>query len=419
MTHVLDELTARGLIAQHTDMDALRNALDEGPLTFYCGFDATGASLHHGHLVQIIMMKHLQNAGHHPLALVGGGTGLIGDPRDSGERTLNERDTVAQWAEKIREQIERFLDFSGNNPARMVNNYDWLSQLTAIDFLRDVGKNFRLGTMLAKDTVARRLASEEGISYTEFSYQILQSYDYLQLYRNYNCVLQTGGNDQWGNLVGGLDLIHRLEGTSVHVLTTPLITKSDGTKFGKTEGGAIWLSPDMLSPYAFYQFWLNQADDDVEGLLKVFTFIPLEEIADVIAQHREQPHRRLGQRTLADAVTTFVHGAEATERVKAASAALFGKEKPADLDAQTLSDAVAELPSASVAVGDLVVDAVVKLGFETGRGSARRTIAAGGLSLNNVKVTDGEGVLTAEDLLPGDVVLVRKGKKNLGVLKVS
>lgn len=419
MTHVLDELTARGLIAQHTDMDALRNALDEGPLTFYCGFDATGASLHHGHLVQIIMMKHLQNAGHHPLALVGGGTGLIGDPRDSGERTLNERDTVAQWAEKIREQIERFLDFSGNNPARMVNNYDWLSQLTAIDFLRDVGKNFRLGTMLAKDTVARRLASEEGISYTEFSYQILQSYDYLQLYRNYNCVLQTGGNDQWGNLVGGLDLIHRLEGTSVHVLTTPLITKSDGTKFGKTEGGAIWLSPDMLSPYAFYQFWLNQADDDVEGLLKVFTFIPLEEIADVIAQHREQPHRRLGQRTLADAVTTFVHGAEATERVKAASAALFGKEKPADLDAQTLSDAVAQLPSASVAVGDLVVDAVVKLGFETGRGSARRTIAAGGLSLNNVKVTDGEGVLTAEDLLPGDVVLVRKGKKNLGVLKVS
>lgn len=263
MSHILDELQARGLIAQHTDIDALRAAMDEGPITYYCGFDPTGPSLHHGHLVAVILMRHLQNAGHNPLVLVGGATGLIGDPRDSGERTLNAEEQVKEWTDKLAGQLSGFLKFDGENRARIVNNFDWTSELSAIDLLRGLGKYFRMGTMLAKDTVARRLASDEGISYTEFSYQILQANDFLELNRRYNCVLQTGGNDQWGNLVGGMDLIHKTEGKSVHVLTSPIITKSDGTKFGKTEGGAIWLDPTMLSPYAFYQFWLNTADADV------------------------------------------------------------------------------------------------------------------------------------------------------------
>ena len=269
MSDVLDELEWRGLIAQHSDIDKLRADLAEGPITFYCGFDPTAPSLHHGHLVAVKVMRHLQLAGHNPLVLVGGATGLIGDPRDKGERTLNTKDTVAQWALSLKSQLESLLDFEGENPARTVNNLDWTSELSAIDLLRDLGKHFRMGTMLSKDIVKRRLESDEGISYTEFSYQILQANDYLELYRRYNCTLEVGGNDQWGNLVGGMDLIHKVEGTSVHVLTNPLITKSDGSKFGKSEGGAIWLNPDMLSPYKFYQFWLNTADEDVVNMLKV------------------------------------------------------------------------------------------------------------------------------------------------------
>ncbi|MEZ7897555.1 MAG: tyrosine--tRNA ligase [Flaviflexus sp.] len=419
MSHILDELQARGLIAQHTDIDALRAAMDEGPITYYCGFDPTGPSLHHGHLVAVILMRHLQNAGHNPLVLVGGATGLIGDPRESGERTLNAEEQVKEWTDKLAGQLSGFLDFEGDNAARIVNNYDWTSQLSGIDLLRGLGKYFRMGTMLAKDTVARRLASDEGISYTEFSYQILQANDFLELNRRYNCVLQTGGNDQWGNLVGGMDLIHKVEGKSVHVLTTPIITKSDGTKFGKSEGGAIWLDPTMFSPYAFYQFWLNTADADVERLLKVFTFVDLDEIDQIVAESAEKPYLRLGQRRLADEVTTFVHGAEATERVKEASAALFGTVNPANLDGATLNDAVAELPSAPVAVGTPVVDLVEALGLEKGKGAARRTISAGGLSINSVKVEDPEAVITEEHILPGGLVLVRKGKKNLAVGRVS
>lgn len=278
MTDVFEELQWRGLIAQHTDLDALRSALAEGPLTFYCGFDPTAPSLHHGHLVAVKVMRHLQLAGHHPLALVGGATGLIGDPRDKGERSLNTRDVVAQWADSLRAQLESLLDFEGENPAQIVNNLDWTQAMSAIDFLRDLGKNFRMGTMLNKDIVARRLASDEGISYTEFSYQVLQANDYLELFRRYNCTLEVGGNDQWGNLVGGMDLIRKVEGQSVHVMTNPLITKSDGTKFGKTEGGAIWLNPEMLSPYGFYQFWLQADDADVVRFLKVFTFLDRTEI---------------------------------------------------------------------------------------------------------------------------------------------
>ena len=292
MTDILDELQWRGLVAQHTDIDQLRAALSQGGLTFYCGFDPTAPSLHHGHLVAVKLMRHLQLAGHHPLALVGGATGLIGDPRDKGERSLNTKETVAQWSRDLQAQLENLLDFSGDNPARIVNNLDWTSRLSAIDLLRDLGKHFRMGTMLAKDVVARRLDSDEGISYTEFSYQILQANDYLELFRRYGCTLEVGGNDQWGNLVGGLDLIHKVEGACVHVMTNPLITKSDGTKFGKTEGGAIWLSPELLSPYGFYQFWLQVDDADVVRFLKVFTFLDRSEIERLEAATAEDPKAR-------------------------------------------------------------------------------------------------------------------------------
>lgn len=419
VTDVLDELEWRGLIAQHTDKDALRSALNEGSVTFYCGFDPTAASLHHGHLVAVKVMRHLQMAGHHPLALVGGATGLIGDPRDKGERSINSKDVVAGWAEALRGQLESLLDFEGENPARIVNNLDWTAAMSAIDLLRDLGKHFRMGTMLSKDVVQRRLQSEEGISYTEFSYQILQANDYLELFRRYGCTLEVGGNDQWGNLVGGMDLIRKVEGESVHVMTNPLITKSDGTKFGKTEGGAIWLNPEMFSPYKFYQFWLNTADDDVIRMLKVFTFRTREEIEELEKQVAERPQARQAQRVLAADVTTWVHGADATERVIAASRALFGGAGLDDIDAQTLLDAVAELPSAEASVGTAVVELFVALGFEKGVGAARRTLASGGLNMNNAKVTDAAQVLADSDVLPGGIVLVRKGKKNLGVIRVS
>lgn len=416
MGDLIDELQWRGLIKQHTDLDALRRSLNEGKVTFYCGFDPTAPSLHHGHLVQLIMMRHLQLAGHHPIALVGGATGLIGDPRMSGERQLHDKETVAGWVEGLKAQISKFLDFEGDNPARMVNNLDWTAELSAIDLLRDLGKHFRMGTMLAKDAVARRLKSEEGISYTEFSYQILQANDYLQLYRQYGVSLETGGNDQWGNLVGGMDLIHKVEGADVHVLTTPLITKSDGTKFGKSEGGAIWLDPEMFSPYAFYQFWLNVEDADVVNFLKVFTFLPREEIETLAAQTRENPAARLAQRALAQAVTTLVHGAAQTERVIAASQALFGRADLSQVDGATLAAATTDLPRATYMLGETtIIDLLVESGLEKGIGAARRTVAAGGAYLNNEKVADETRVITESDLLAGGVLLFRKGKRQLGV----
>ncbi|KMY23168.1 tyrosine--tRNA ligase [Actinobaculum suis] len=415
MTDVLDELEWRGLIAQHTDLEALRAHLAAGPVTYYCGFDPTAPSLHHGHLVAIKVMRHLQLAGHKPIALVGGATGLIGDPRPTSERQLNARETVAQWAEALRNQISGLLDFEGENAARIVNNYEWTKDISAIDFLRDIGKYFRLGTMLNKDIVARRLESEEGISYTEFSYQILQAYDFLELYRRYGCTLELGGNDQWGNLVGGLDLIRRVEGKEVHVMTNPLITKADGTKFGKSEGGAIWLNPEMMSPYAFYQFWLNTADEDAVRMLKVFTFRTREEIEELAKQVSERPQAREAQRVLARDVTTWVHGAQATARVEAASRALFGSDELFDLDAATLHDAVAELPAADAEVGQPVVELFAATGQERGTGAARRTIRSGGLYINNQKVEDENAVLSAEQVLDGGYVLLRKGKKNLAV----
>ena len=420
VTDILDELQWRGLIAQHTDIDALRAALAEGPVTFYCGFDPTAPSLHHGHLVAIKVMRHLQLAGHHPLALVGGATGLIGDPRARGERPLNTKDVVASWARSLQAQLERLLDFEGDNPARIVNNLDWTQAMSAIDLLRDIGKHFRMGTMLSKDVVARRLASEEGISYTEFSYQVLQANDYLELFRRHGCTLEVGGNDQWGNLVGGMDLIHKVEGASVHVMTNPLITKADGTKFGKTEGGAVWLDPNMLSPYAFYQFWLQTDDADVVRFLKIFTFLGREEIERLEAATADNPRARQAQRVLAQEVTAWVHGAEALAQAQAATAALWGRGDLRELSAGTLAAATVSLPATELVVGEsTVVDLLVGAGLERGRNAARKTVAAGGAYLNNVKVTDQEATVGADDLLAGGVVLVRKGRRTLAVARAA
>lgn len=419
MTHILDELAWRGLLAQTTDEQALREALSAGPVTVYCGFDPTAPSLHHGHLVQLVLLRHLQRAGHRVIALVGGATGLIGDPRMSGERVLNSRETVVEWTDRLRAQISRFLDFDGDNPAVMVNNLDWTAGLSAIDFLRDVGKHYRLGTMLAKDTVARRLASEEGISFTEFSYQILQGLDFLELYRRHGCTLQTGGNDQWGNLLSGVELIRKAEHATAHALTTPLITKADGTKFGKTEGGAVWLAPDLMTPYAFYQFWVNTDDADVVRYLRTFTYRTREEIAELEAAVAERPAAREAQRALAGDVTTLVHGGEATAKVIAASQALFGRGDLAELDEPTLRSAVAELPRAEVrelgSQGPLIVDLLAEAGLVAGRGAGRRAVAEGGVSVNNVRVNDAEAILSPDQLLHGRWAVLRRGKRTLAV----
>jgi len=413
---ILDELAWRGLIAQTTDEQALREALSAGPVTVYCGFDPTAPSLHHGNLVQLILLRHLQRAGHRVLALVGGATGMIGDPRMSGERVLNSRETVDEWVGRLKTQISSVLDFDGDNPATMVNNLDWTGGLTAIDFLRDVGQHYRLGTMLAKDTVARRLASDEGISFTEFSYQILQGMDFLELYRRHGCTMQTGGNDQWGNLLSGVELVRKADQAAVHALTTPLIAKADGTKFGKTEGGAVWLAPDMMTPYAFYQFWVNTDDADVVGYLKTFTFRSPEEIAELETAVAERPAAREAQRVLAADVTTLVHGQDATDKVIAASQALFGRGDLADLDAATLAAAVAELPRAVVSdAGAEIVDLLVAAGLVAGRGAGRRAIAEGGVSVNNVRVQDADADLTDDQLLHGRWAILRRGKRTLAV----
>ena len=325
MHSVLDELAWRGLVVQTTGREALGSALADGPISLYCGFDPTAASLHVGHLTQVLTMRRLQLAGHRPFALVGGATGLIGDPRMSGERVLNDAEIVATWVESLRGQISRFLDLEGEFGVTMVNNLDWIGQMSALDFLRDMGKHYRMGTMLAKDTVARRLQSDEGISYTEFSYQVLQGIDYLELHRRHGVSLQYGGNDQWGNLLSGVDLIHKVEGHEVHALTTPLVTKADGTKFGKSEGGAVWLDAELTSPYAFHQFWLNAADADVVNYLRFFTFRSQEEIAELEHATETASHERAAQRALADELTTMVHGAQATEQAKAAASVLFGR----------------------------------------------------------------------------------------------
>ncbi|GAB3446888.1 tyrosine--tRNA ligase [Phycicoccus ginsengisoli] len=413
MTNVLDELQWRGLVAQTTDEAALRQALGDGPVTAYCGFDPTAPSLHFGNLVQLVVLRHLQRAGHRVICLVGGSTGLIGDPRPTAERVLKTKEQTAEWVANIRRQVEPFLDSSGDNPAVFVNNLDWTEGMSALDFLRDVGKHFRVNQMVKKEAIAARLSSDEGISYTEFSYQLLQGLDYLQLYRDFGCTLQTGGNDQWGNLTAGSDLIHRVEGKSVHLLTTPLLTDSSGEKFGKSAGNAIWLSPEMTSPYAFYQYWINVEDASVVTLLKVFTDRTQEEVAELEKSLAEKPFLREAQKALAADVTTLVHGSAATAAVQAASEALFGKGDVAALDEGTLLDATAELPGAEVTVGTSVTDALVAVGLVDSRNAARRAIGDGGASLNNVKLQDPERLLGEGDFLHGKVALLRRGRKSL------
>ena len=417
VTDIFDELLWRGLVAQSTDEAALREALAKGPVTMYCGFDPTAPSLHFGNLVQLVVLRHFQRAGHRVICLVGGSTGLIGDPRPTSERVLKTKEQTADWVARIANQVRPFLDFEGDNAAILVNNLDWTAPISALDFLRDVGKHFRVNHMVRKEAVAARLESEQGISYTEFSYQILQALDFLELYRAHGCTLQTGGADQWGNLTAGVDLVHRVEGVSVHAFTTPLLTDAAGTKFGKSEGNAVWLSAEMTSPYAFYQYWINVEDASVAKLLKVFTDRSHEEIAELERQVAEEPFRRTAQRVLATDVTTLVHGSEATAAVQAASEALFGKGELTALDARTLDDATAELPGADVAVGTSIVDALVAVGLVDSRNGARRAIGDGGASLNNVKVTDPELVLRDDDFLHGSVAVIKRGRKNLAAAR--
>ncbi|MEU0398211.1 tyrosine--tRNA ligase [Streptomyces sp. NPDC006208] len=420
MTDIVDELKWRGLFAQSTDEDALRKALADGPVTFYCGFDPTAPSLHVGHLVQVLTVRRLQQAGHRPLALVGGATGQIGDPRPTAERTLNDPETIAHWVARLRSQIEPFLSFEGENAAVMVNNLDWTAGMSAIEFLRDIGKHFRVNKMLTKDSVARRLESEQGISYTEFSYQLLQGMDFLELYRRYDCVLQQGGSDQWGNLTAGLDLIHRLEPHAVvHALATPLMTKADGTKFGKTEGGAVWLDPEMTTPYAFYQFWLNVDDRDISTYMRILSFKSREELEELEKITSERPQARAAQRALAEELTALVHGADQCAAVMNASKALFGQGELGDLDEPTLRAALSELPRAEVTELLPVVDLFAETGLAPSKSAARRTVKEGGAYVNNAKVTAEDAVVERSELLHGRWLVLRRGKKNLAAVEVT
>jgi tyrosyl-tRNA synthetase len=418
--HILDELEWRGLIAHSTDLDALRAELSEGMVKIYCGFDPTAPSLHMGNLLQILTLKRFQDAGHKPFGLVGGATGMIGDPKETGERQMNSLETVQQWSANVRSQLERFLSFEGANAAAVVNNYDWTARLSTIEFLRDIGKHFPVNRMLAREVVKARL--EVGISYTEFSYVLLQSMDYLNLHRDFGVTLQTGGSDQWGNITAGVDLIRRVEGARVNALATPLVTKADGTKFGKTESGTVWLDPDMTTPYAFYQFWLNSDDRDVVDLLKYYTFRTREEIEDLEAQTREKPYLRAAQRALADDVTTLVHGAEETRRIKDASAALFGTGDLRELSVETLGAALREAGAVQVKRGDgmpNIVDLLVDTGLVASKGAARRTIAEGGAYMNNRRVEDAELVPGSGDLIGGTWLVLRRGKKHLAGVEVA
>jgi tyrosyl-tRNA synthetase len=415
VTHILDELRWRGVLAQTTDPDALRAAMDAGPVTFYCGFDPTAPSLHFGNLGQLITMRRLQQAGHRPIGLVGGATGLIGDPSGrTSERALNESDVVESWVRRIRSQVERYLDFEGPLAATMVNNLDWTGPLTALDLLRDIGKHFPVNRMLDREAVSARLAAG-GISYTEFSYQILQSLDFLELYRRYGCVLQTGGSDQWGNITAGVDLIRRVTAGEphglAHALSTTLLTKADGTKFGKTAEGAVWLDPQLTSPYAFYQYFLNVDDADVSSLLRYFTFRPREEIEDLEAQVAGQPAARAGQRVLAEDLTALVHGAAELEAAQQASRALFGQGDLAALPPGVLAAALREAGLVAADPGATVADLLVATGLAASKGAARRTVAEGGAYLNNARVEDAGAVPTASDRLGGRFLVLRRGRK--------
>ena len=422
-TTILDELGWRQLIAQSTDLDALAAAAAQPPMTVYCGFDPTAPSLHAGNLVPLLTLQRFQRAGHRPIVLAGGATGLIGDPRDSGERTMNAADTVAQWSERIRSQLERFVDFGAAPIGAVVeNNLNWTQELGAIDFLRDVGKHFSVNVMLDRDTIRRRLDGE-GISYTEFSYMLLQANDYVELHRRYGCSLQIGGSDQWGNIIAGARLVRQRDGAIVHALTVPLVTAADGTKFGKsTGGGSLWLDPEMTSPYAWYQYFVNTADADVVRYLRWFTFLSADELADLEEATATRPHERVAQRRLARELTTLVHGEGATESVEQASAALFGRGELNQLDEPTLAAALREASVADLTPGgpDGIVDLLVATGLSASKGAARRTVAEGGVSVNNVRVDSEEWAAKPADFLHGRWLVLRRGKRNIaGVERIG
>ncbi len=416
--NIIDELQWRGLINQSTDLDALHKETEQ-PIALYCGFDPTGPSLHAGHLVPLLMLRRFQEAGHTPIVLAGGATGMIGDPRDVGERSMNSEDTVRDWADRITGQLKRFVHFDGDNAARLVNNNDWIKDLGVIAFLRDIGKHFSLSTMLGRETVKRRL-DNDGISYTEFSYMLLQANDFVQLRRNHDCVLQIGGGDQWGNLVAGVDLNRRMDGEQVHALTVPLVTDSEGNKFGKsTGGGSLWLDPEMTSPYTWYQYFVNTADADVIRYLRWFTFLDQAELERLEVEVAERPFKREAQRRLAQEMTDLVHGVEAREAVELASQALFGRAELADLDENTLASAVSEttvfeFPAAEPTT---IVDLLVGAGLSDSKGAARRSIKEGGVYVNNNRIEDDAWSPSDQDLLHGSWLVLRRGKKNFAGAK--
>ncbi len=419
--NLIDDLRWRGLVAQSTDEKALAESL-KSPVTLYVGFDPTAPSLHVGNLVVLLVLRRFQLAGHNPLALVGGATGLVGDPSGKNEeRTLNSSDVVAEWVERIRKQVSAFLDFdNAKNPARVVNNLDWTQSMSAIEFLRDIGKHFSVNQMLARDSVASRLEAG-GISYTEFSYQVLQSFDYLELYKRYNCTLQLGGSDQWGNIVAGLDLIRRVEQGSAHALTVPLLTKADGTKFGKTAGGSVWLDPEMTSPYAFFQYWLNTDDKDVINFLKVFSFKSQEEIATLEINHNENPGLREAHRELARELTSLVHSKDVADRVESAAKALFGQGDLTELDLPTLASALSELPRTTVSSGQEIptwVDLIAATGVVDSKSAARRIVKEGGAYLNNEKISGEDFRPSKTDFLCGKYAVLRKGKRDLAAVEL-
>lgn len=418
---IIDELTWRRLIAQSTDLDALRRDVAAGPVTLYAGFDPTAASLHAGHLVQVLTLRRFQQAGHRPIVLAGGATGMIGDPREIGERVMYDLDTVAEWTERIRGQLARFVEF-GDSPTSAIaaNNLDWTGPMSTVEFLRDVGKHFSVNVMLARETVKARLAGD-GISYAEFSYLLLQSLDYLELFRRHGCRLQIGGSDQWGNILGGVDLVRRVEGATVHALTTPLVTNASGEKFGKsTGGGSLWLDPELTSPYAFYQYWINVDDRDVGNYLRFFTFFSREEIEALDEQTASAPKARAAQRALARELTTLLHGAEETQRVEAASRALFGQGELGELDPGTLAAALAETPNARVSGAiPSVADLLIATGLDASKSAARRTVTEGGAYVNNRRVGDPDEVPGVEELLHGRWLVLRKGKRNVAGVEVA
>lgn len=417
--NIIDELSWRGLINQSTDLEALREEAST-PITLYCGFDPTGPSLHAGHLVPLLMLRRFQQAGHNPIVLAGGATGMIGDPRDVGERTMNSADTVSDWAERISGQLSRFVDFDGEHAARLVNNAEWTNEMSVVTFLRDVGKHFSPNTMLARDTVKRRLESD-GISYTEFSYMLLQANDYVELNKRFGCTLQVGGGDQWGNIVSGVDLNRRVNGTSVHAVTVPLVTDSDGKKFGKsTGGGSLWLDPEMTSPYAWYQYFINASDADVIRYLRWFTFLTQEELAELEVEVAERPFKREAQRRLAREMTNLVHGTEATEAVELAAQALFGRAELRDLDEKTLAASVSETAVAEIKAGEprTIIDLLVASGLADSKGAAKRAVKEGGAYVNNERIESDDWEPFAEDLLHGSWLVLRRGKKNFAGVQI-